>query len=170
MNLKTGESSKDLFGGDVPEEVRRLIEAAKQAPRESAAPILWTAQALSPSALPTYYLLYKLHAGCGELEEAERAARLGLRESALQAGLPADLGEPQRLDVPVVDFGSPGPARFWLFTIKALAFISVRKGNVELARRLVDFAARCDPSHSTGSEVTAMLVAAAEAEVRTPRA
>jgi hypothetical protein len=36
----------------------------------------------------------------------------------------------------------PGPARFWLFTLKALAFISVRLGEYRVARALVENCAR----------------------------
>jgi homocitrate synthase NifV len=52
---------------------------------------------------------------------AERAASKGLAEAARQAGLPQDW----RTSVPPgIDFNVNGPARFWLFTLKALAFIA----------------------------------------------
>jgi hypothetical protein len=162
MNVLTGIASNELFGGPVPEAVRALIDSAKQAPRETVSGILWAAQGIDPSALPVYYLLYKFHAGRGELAQAERAARAGLREAGAQAGLP---GAPEDALSGVAvrdDFAQPTAARFWLFTLKALAFIFVRNGNVAAARRLIDTVARLDPGHGAGGEVTAALIAAAE--------
>jgi hypothetical protein len=156
-------SSQELFGGPVPASVRALIDAAREAPRASTSAILWTAQALEPSCLAIYYLLYKSHAARGELDDAWRAARLALRASGRQSGLPEEPEQaPQVVPPSGTDFSQPGAARFWLFTLKALAFIAVRRGQVETARRLLDVIAHVDPSHSVGSEVTAALVAAAE--------
>jgi hypothetical protein len=163
MNVKTGRSSTELFGGEVPDDVRALVNAAKAGPREAACSVLWTALALAPDCLPVYYLLYKAHAGRGELSEAERAARAALAVAGAQAGLPTRLDATGYLSAVHADFATPGPARFWLFTLKALAFICVRRGEVELARGIVDSIGRCDPTHSVGSEVTALLVGAARA-------
>jgi len=152
------EGEESFFGGDVPEGVRAIIDAAREAPRESKASILELARHLAPECLPVYYLLYKLHAASGQLERAEEVAVAALDQAARQAGLPA-----------VVDVDAPlpshvrfdgGPARFWLFTLKALAFIGVRRGDTEEARRLLQVVARHDPKHSVGSEVTLALVEA----------
>lgn len=154
-------SSNDLFGGDVPDDVRALVDAAREAPPDQVAGILWAALALSPACLSVYYLLYKLHASRGELEPAERAARAALAEAGRQAGLPGTAdGEPR--PTAEFDFGVPGAARFWLFTLKALAFISARRGQLSEARRLLAWIGAYDPSHSVGSEVTTALVDAAE--------
>ncbi len=163
MNVVTGQASKELFGGVVPENVRALIEAAKEAPRESVSGILWAAQSLAPSALPVYYLLYKFHASRGELDQAERAARAGLREAGAQADLPTEAEQPMPSLAPRPEFAVPSAARFWLFTLKALAFILLRKGQLQDARRLIDLIARADPGHSVGSDVTSALVNAVEA-------
>ena len=153
----------EFVGGEVPAAVRELIEASKQAPPEQTASILWGANALFPGCLPVYYLLYKFHASRGELADAERAARAALVASGEQASLPGTIvGDPPENLRAHVDFQTPGPARFWLFTLKALAFISTRQGRLEEARRLVSLLTQCDPSHSVGSEVTAALLAAVE--------
>jgi hypothetical protein len=162
MNVVTGVASSELFGGTVSDRVRALIDAAKQAPRESVSGILWAAQGVDPSALPVYYLLYKFHAGRGELEQAERAALAGLREAGVQAGLPTTADEALASATRGADFTVPSAARFWLFTLKALAFIRVRKGDVEGARRLIDIVIRLAPHDGVGGEVTAALVAAVE--------
>ena len=148
----------DLFGGAVSAAVAQRIEAAKAGPREQLAAQLWAIQADAPECLPVYYLLYKHHAGRRELQEAERAALLGLSRAGLAAGLPRDpeaaLGAPQLR----ANFQPNGPARFWLFTLKALAFIRMRSERLDEARALLGLIGRLDPDHSTGSDVTEALL------------
>ena len=161
MNLFTGEAADELFGGEVPAAVRALLQQAQQAPREQLGALLWAAQACAPQCLATYYLLYKCHAGRREFEAAERAALAGLAEAARQAGLPADW----RAVAPgAADFQRTGPARFWLFTLKALAFIRLRSGQTDAAAELLAQLERLDAAAGVGSEVTARLLAAAQGQ------
>jgi hypothetical protein len=160
MNLFTGEAADELFGGEVPAAVRAMLQDAQQAPREQLGALLWAAQACAPQCLATYYLLYKCHAGRREFDLAERAARTGLAEAARQAGLPADWRSVQPR--PGQDFAGTGAARFWLFTLKALAFISVRSGQPDEARALLAQLDRLDPQASVGGDVVAGLLAAAQ--------
>jgi len=153
-------NSNELFGGEAPKEVRVLIDAAKSAPQEEQSERLWAIQRHAPSCLPVYYLLYKLHAGRRELARAERAALLGLVQAGLQSDLPGDVELILTTPLPSVDFMTTGPARFWLFTLKALAFIRMRSGRIQQARQLLDFIARCDPKHSVGSDVILALLRA----------
>lgn len=160
--------SDELFGGDVPPPIRAMIDDARKAPRQSTA-ILWAAQGHSPECLPLYYLLYKAHASRGELTQAEVAARAGLDAASRQTGLPscaALLTNPHTLPSDR-DFSSPNAERFWLFTLKALAFVRIRQGGLDDARILLETVARLDPSHTVGSDVTLRLLAAAELS-RTP--
>ncbi len=160
MNLYTGEAADEFFGGDVPDAARVLLHQAASAPREQITTLLWTAQALAPACLPIYYSLYKHHAGRRELELAERAARRGLVEAARQAGLVADWREVTADTVPTtVDFKGNGPARFWLFTLKALAFIALRGERPDEARDLLARITSLDPEARIGDEVTASLLA-----------
>lgn len=159
MNLITGESSDAFFGGAVPEAVRALLHrAAGQSGPERAA-LLWTAQALAPDCLACYYALYKHHAGRREFELAERAAWRGLAEAARQGGLDADWRAVQ--PGPALDVQQDGPQRFWLFTLKALAFIHLRSQRADVARELLARIEAIDPSARIGSDVTAALLAAA---------
>jgi hypothetical protein len=157
--LSTG--SNELFGGDVPAALKDRIQALAQGPREALAPGLWAIQHSDPDCLPVYYLLYKHHAGRRELQEAERAALLGLAQAGLAAGLPLDPQEALSAPLAQTDFTSNGPARFWLFTLKALAFIRLRSQRLDEARALVEAITRLDPAHSVGSDVTAALLAGA---------
>lgn len=158
MNLHTGEASEAWFGGDVPPPVQDLLRRAATAPAPERSALLWTAQALSPQTLPVYYALYKHHAQRRELALAERAARRGLQQAALAAGLRDD---GRRLDGSAADFSINGPARFWLFTLKALAFIALRSGRPEEARELLARLAALAPEERIGDEVIAAMLGAA---------
>lgn len=155
MNLFTGESSEEFFGGAVPQSVRRLLDEAVGAPPQRIEALLWTAQTSAPECLPVYYLLYKFHASRRQFELAEKAARKGIAIAGRQARLNADWGRVQPGDG---DFTSTGPARFWLFSLKALAFICLRAGRADEARRLVEHITRLDPTHGLGGEVITSLL------------
>ncbi|SEQ76693.1 hypothetical protein SAMN04488038_110134 [Solimonas aquatica] len=158
MNLLTGEVSRMLFGeGRLPAVVRRLLEEAQAAPPAQREALLWTARASAPDSLAVYYLLYKHYATQGEVLEAERAARKGLAEAARQAGLAADW---KRVLITQADFAQPGPARFWLFTLKALAFLRLRAGGVHEARELLAKLKELDPQDSVGGDVVKALAEA----------
>jgi hypothetical protein len=164
MNLLTGESSDLFFGGDVPAPVHALLHQAALAVPDDRTVLMWTAQALAPACLATYYVLYKHHAGRREFELAERAASRGLQEAAAQAGLAADWRAVEPPLAPALR--ASGPGRFWLFTLKALAFINLRGGRPDQARELLQQLDRCDPDAGIGSEVIASLLAASTAPGR----
>ncbi|MBI5255181.1 MAG: hypothetical protein HY855_01675 [Burkholderiales bacterium] len=156
MNIFTGEQADAFFGGEVPAPVRSLLQQAAQRTGDERSTLLWTAQAIAPACLAPYYALYKHHTGRRELALAERAAWRGLAEAALQAGLPADWRAVQPASA---DFQADGPARFWLFTLKALAFISLRNGQPAAAGELLAAIDRIDAHARIGSDVTAALLA-----------
>jgi len=160
MNLFTGEASSELFGdGYLPASVRQLIDQAAGAPAEHREVLLWTARASAPECLAVYYLLYKFCASRREFESAEKAARAGLAEAARQARLDQDWTQVQ---VGAADFSRPGPARFWLFTLKALCFIQLRRGNSEASRDMLGHLRRLDPSDSVGGDVIEALLESAK--------
>jgi hypothetical protein len=148
VNIFTGESSDALFGGEVPKPVKALIDQARSAEiPEHAIALLWTAQVCAPDCLSVYYLLYKLHARLADFETAEQAALKGLRMAAEQANLPYNW---LIVTAQMADFMSPGPARFWLFTLKALAFIRLRQKDPMLARAYLSKVAELDPQGGSG--------------------
>lgn len=156
MNLFTGESSDEYFGGEVPPSVRRLFDEAAGAPPQRIEALLWTAHASAPDCLPVYYLLYKFHASRRQFDLAERAATRGIAVAARRAGLAPDW---RNVQPGAADFAVNGPARFWLFSHKALAFICLRTGRMNEARELVEHIGRLDPTHGLGDEVIASLLA-----------
>jgi len=162
MNLMTGESADAFFGGEVPPAVRALLHQAALAPPAARAALLWTAQALAPDTLAIYHALYKHHAGRREFALAARAAERALLEAARLAGLDADWRRVQPGDGG--GFEPAGPARFWLFTLKALAFIRLRAGEPAAARQLLAQIERLDGGARVGHDVVAQMLASAEAD------
>lgn len=165
MNLFTGEAADEFFGSDVSPLLRDLLHRAQAAPGPERTALLWTAQSCAPQTLAVYYLLYKHHATQREFELAERAALRGLGEAARQAGLPDDsvfLGFDLPAPPPGVDFQVTGPARFWLFTQKALAFIALRSERAQEARRRLALIERMAPGAGLGSDVIAALLESTE--------
>lgn len=155
MNLFTGEASDAFFGGAVPSMVRRLLDEARGASPMELESLLWTAQATAPQCLPVYYLLYKFYAQRMQFESAEKVALKALTVAAVQANLSVNWRHVQPGDAA---FSSIGPARFWLFSLKALAFIYLRAQRHEDSRELVAKLQQLDPNHGVGSDVISALL------------
>ncbi|MEW5791730.1 MAG: hypothetical protein ACOY4L_04950 [Pseudomonadota bacterium] len=104
-----------------------------------------------PETLPAYFALYKLYFRQSRLGEAEAAARLALDEAARQGGFPSDWHalESRTASWTAVD----SPAHFYLFSLKALAFILLRQGQGAESSRILDKLAELDPSDCVGASV-----------------
>jgi hypothetical protein len=112
------------------------------------------ALALRPDALPTYLCLYKIHTYQGNLDEALAIAHAGLAEAARQAGLDPDWTnwKPGQISPDVT-----GPGHFALFTLKALAFIHLRRDENAQSRRCLDKLAELGAMETVGGTVIAAL-------------
>ena len=110
------------------------------------------ALALDPTALPTYFCLYKIHTYRGLLEEALPVAQVGLAEAARQAGLSEDWRNWTRENVAEA---APEPARFALYTLKALAFIHLRRDERDACRSCLNQLEALGVSESIGGGVIA---------------
>ncbi len=156
MNILTGESSTELFGGDVPPQVKALLDEARTAESpERVLALLLTAQISAPTCPSVYYLLYKYHARQADFQQAEAVALKGLAVAAKQAGLPDDW---RSVTHDMADFTSPGPARFWVFTLKALAFIRLRQHDSAQAAEFLSKVKQLDPEGGTGAGVIQSLI------------
>lgn len=156
MNILTGESSTELFGGDVPPQVKALLDEARTAESpERVLALLLTAQISAPTCPSVYYLLYKYHARQADFKQAEAVALKGLAVAAKQAGLPDDW---RSVTPDMADFTSPGPARFWVFTLKALAFIRLRQHDSAQAADYLHKVSQLDPEGGTGAGVIQSLI------------
>lgn len=112
---------------------------------------------LAPEALAAYYCLFKIHTYMGNLEVAKAAALDGMREAARQAGWP-----PEPAGWPPGQSQAEGPARFALYTIKALCFIELKRGDHAAADDCLSILARVDPSGAVGWPVIEALAETAE--------
>lgn len=113
--------------------------------------LLWQAHRLDPDALPVYFALYKFYFYKRNLENAELAARMALLSAARLGGFAADWQALQADSSDWSDYASP--AHFYLFTMKALAFIRLRRGDADEAAIILAKLAELDPRDSVGALV-----------------
>lgn len=126
--------------------------AAYRSDRKLADQLFREALALAPHELPIYLCLYKIHTYQGSLDEALAIAEAGIAEAASQVGWSPDWRDwqPQQ--------GVPeGPERFALYTLKALAFIRLRRDETKEAAEALEHLRRLDPAGRVGWPVIAAL-------------
>ena len=143
--------------GDLPPEIDALLQKGVVAYRRDFAEaerLFRAALAQAPEELPTYYCLYKIHTYHGNLDEARAAALAGMGKAARQAGWPDDWRDWSPPE------GVPeGAPRFALYTLKALAFIHLRRDEKERAEEILGALRRLDPTGAVGWPVIAELAA-----------
>jgi tetratricopeptide (TPR) repeat protein len=142
--------------GELPPAVDALLQqgvvAYRRSPPEAEARFRQALE-IAPRALPVYFCLYKIHTYQGNLDGALTAAEAGLQEAASQAGWPLAFEEwPQGND------GSEQAARFALYTLKALAFIRMKRGELQEAGRILERLALLDPKGRVGWPVVGDLL------------
>lgn len=107
--------------------------------------------AVNPDQLSAYFALYKLLFRQSRLDEAANVAELALAVSARLGRFPAPW---QKLTPGAADWGdTKSPAHFYLFTLKALSFIRLRQGKVDICRDMLSQIERLDPDDSVGASV-----------------
>lgn len=156
IKIRTVEDNLIDFG-DVLPEVNEILQrgvALYRHDRAGADLAFREALALRPDALPTYLCLYKIHTYQGNLDEALSIAQAGLAEAARQAGLDPDwtAWKPGQISQDVTSAG-----HFALFTLKALAFIHLRRDENEISRRCLDKIAELGAMETVGGSVIAAL-------------
>ncbi|HUI19588.1 MAG TPA: hypothetical protein VLZ74_00895 [Methylocella sp.] len=141
--------------GDVPDAIDALLQQGVAAYRHDHAladRLFRQAQAAAPDQLPVYFCLYKIHTYQGNLDMALAAAEDGLGVAARQAGWNADWRHwPAQPVVP------DGPGRFALYTLKALAFIRLRRSERDEALEILSVLKELDPAGVVGWPVVAAL-------------
>lgn len=146
------------FAPEVPPVVAKLLQdaAAAYSQTHRAEAILWSAQAIAPSCLPVYFSLYKFYFYKHQLENAEQAARQGLAVAARLGGFDPDW----RAATPhSADWNDCfGPQHFYLFSLKALAFICLRQQRADESRAILDKLEEIDLRDSVGASVIRDLV------------
>jgi hypothetical protein len=98
-----------------------------------------------------YFTLYKFYFNHKRLSDAERAACLALDAAARLANIAADW---RLQDISVCDWGKVNsPQHFYLFSLKALAFIRLRQLRAGDADLILEKLREIDPSDSVGHSV-----------------
>jgi hypothetical protein len=148
---------RSLYAGAVLPEIGQLLEEAMQSYHDSdqAERLLRKAHQLAPSALPVYFSLYKFLFYKGKLAEAEHVVRSALDEAARQGNLPAFL---EQLTPESADWlAHESPQHFYLFSLKALAFIRLRQGDQEECEKILAKLRLLDSSDTIGASVIGAL-------------
>jgi len=150
MNANRADADVVNFG-ELDPKTNELLQqgvVAYRTDREKADSLFKQALALTPEELAPYYCLYKIHTYMGSLDYAADVAAEGMKQASLQAGWPSDPAAwPAQVDA------QDGPARFALYTLKALSFIELKRGHSETARAYLDILSRADPQGSVGWKV-----------------
>jgi len=145
--------------GEIAPEINAILQegvALYYDDRPAADACFRRALSLAPHELPVYFCLYKIHTYQRNLAAAEEAARAGLAEAARQVGITSDW---TILTPTSADWDSQGAERFYLYTLKALAFITLRKDDVPAAEAILVKLRELDPPDHVGHSVISALAA-----------
>ena len=150
-----------LFNQNIPTEVNNLLQAAVTASsidHAEAENLFIQAQTLDSHCLQTYFALYKFYFFQKRLVDAERIVLAGLEESAKQGGFPNDY---RRLvqNLQKWNLYANETTLFYLYTLKALAFIKLRLGFTEDAQLVLAHLQQLDPEDLSGASVIMDLAA-----------
>jgi hypothetical protein len=150
-----------LFSPNIPTEVNNLLQAAVAASsvdQSEAETLFLQAQTLDSHCLQTYFALYKFYFFQKRLADAERIVLAGLEEAAKQGGFPNDyrqlVGNIQKWNLYAND-----STLFYLYTLKALAFIKLRLGFTLDAQLVLSHIQQLDPEDLSGASVIMDLAA-----------
>ncbi|MGR9014532.1 MAG: hypothetical protein ACU83U_12885 [Gammaproteobacteria bacterium] len=150
-----------LFSPNIPVEVNTLLQAAVAASsvdQSRAEQLFLQAKALDSHCLQSYFALYKFYFFQKRLVDAERIVIAGLEESARQGGFPSDYRRlaqnKQKWDLYANEIGL-----FYLYTLKALAFIKLRQGYAVNAQLILSHIQQLDPKDLSGASVIMDLAA-----------
>ena len=150
-----------LFSPNMPGEVNNLLQAAVAASsvdQSRAETLFLQAYALDSHCLQTYFALYKFYFFQKRLDDAQRIVMAGLEESALQGGFPSDyrrlVQSRQKWNLYANE-----STLFYLYTLKALAFIKLRLGLTPDAKLVLSHLQQLDPEDLSGASVIMDLAA-----------
>ncbi|MDD5277807.1 MAG: hypothetical protein PHR16_17240 [Methylovulum sp.] len=150
-----------LFSPNIPAAVNQLLQAAVAASHVDpirAETLFLQAQTLDNQCLQTYFALYKFYFYQKRLADAEQVVIAGLVESARQGGFPCD----HQSLVQVAsqwDLYANETTLFYLYTLKALAFIKLRQGCDGDAKQVLANLKQLDPKDLSGASVIMDLAA-----------
>lgn len=138
-----------FFSARTPEPAGRLLQAAEQtADPHHRERLLHQAVEQYPSALDARIALYKFRFRGGRHREAEQAVWGAMREAARQGGFDRNY---RRLTPTSTDWlDDRSISRLYLFSLKALGVIRLRRGRTYLARIVLTKLLELDPQDELG--------------------
>jgi len=146
-----------LFARDMSPEVNACMQAAVAHADDfdRAYALMRQANALDPNELQVYIAMYKFLFYRGRLAQAEDVAREALRHAAEQGGFSVawELLTPVSANWD----DAQGPGRIYLYSMKALAFILLRKGETQNGRAILNKLTELDPMDQVGWSVIMQL-------------
>jgi tetratricopeptide (TPR) repeat protein len=143
-----------LLGRGLPPEAARHLEAAAIAYQrdEIAEQHLREAHTLAPGHAAVLIGLYRFYFYKGRLDEALEIALLCLDKAASDNDLAGDWWQVRATDADFGSFEAILP-RFYLFTLKAYAYLEMRLGHMAEGRLAVMKLLELDPSDKIGAKV-----------------
>jgi len=144
-----------LFSPHIPPEINNLLQAAVAASsvdQTQAENLFLQAQTLDSHCLQTYFALYKFYFFQKRLVDAERIVIAGLEEAARQGHFPSDYRR-LVLNRQKWDLYANEITLFYLYTLKALAFIKLRQGDQINAQLVLSHLQQLDPKDLSGASV-----------------
>ena len=150
------------FGRNIPADVNALLQqaAANTDDFNAAERALLAARALAPEQLEVFIALYKLYFYRGFINEAEAVVLETLQTAAGSGGFDPDW---HRVSPAGSDWqASEGPARVYLYSLKALCFIRLRQRDYDGATDILAVLRRLDPVDQVGATVLSDLAKALE--------
>ncbi len=146
-----------LFDLNLPPVLNALLQKAAQSydnPAQAES-LLKQAYKLDNQQLAVYLALYKFYAYQNRMSEAEQAVYQGLELAASQGNFRKNW---QNLDYHSTDWSKPsGAKRFYLYSLKALAFIYLRQDKRDDALKVLTKLQELDPKDEVGGSVVANL-------------
>lgn len=141
------------FGFGLPHYVNEQLQKAASsiACRSDTFKALCVAQNLAPKRLEVLVALYKFHFYEGELDNAEKYVFQALVKASQEGGFRYDW---ESLNSDSADWNDVrGPARTYLYSLKALAFIRLRQNDTGNAEVILNNLERIDPDDQVGADV-----------------
>jgi hypothetical protein len=156
--------SAAILGAGLPEIAERHLRLASSAYCDDrvAEAHLWRAQSVAPTHAAVLIALYRFYFYKNRLNEAFGIACICLRKAAQDNGLPLEWRDVKPRAAAFGDYAAILP-RFYLFTLKAYAYLSMRLGDLAEGRAAVMKLLELDPSDKLGAKVLLGVLDRAEA-------
>jgi len=151
-----------LFSPNISDAVDYLLQtavAASSVDQIKAENLFLQAQALDKQCLQTYLALYKFYFFQKRLVDAEKIVLSALEESARQGSFPHDYHQLALDGGKKWNLYASETTLFYLYSLKALAFIKLRQGHEIEAQLILSHLRQLDPEDLIGASVIMDLAA-----------